>query len=433
MITHLLHKLIPTWIHQRLIGDWDSAGFKKYLKNTGWIFIAKVVTLIVSFFTMAIVARYLGPENLGKLSYAQSFTALFSVFATLGINQILYRELISKPEQSGKLLGTAILTKFVFGIVTLLVTIAIAHSINTDPVITWLVGITALTFIFQPFGTVAIIFNARVQAKYPAYVTIESALIITVLKLLIIFFDKGIIFFAAIIAFEALFFALVNMYLFLTVAKQTIKSLKFSYPMFKYLLSHSWPLMLVGATNYIYARVDQLMLQHFLNAAAVGFYDIAVRLTELLGFIPGMIIGSLFPAIINAKKTNYEEYIYRFRALVFLCLGISITLASILYLLAPWIVYTLFGDAFEKSVEIVRIYVWSNLGIIVMMLVTQYLIAEKKSRLMLIFTVFGAVCNVILNILLIPRFGTVGAAYATVATLAFMVILFIIIHRRLVR
>lgn len=167
------------------------------------------------------------------------------------------------------------------------------------------------------------------------------------------------------------------------------------------------------------------MLQHFINSAAVGFYDVAVRLTELLGFIPGMIIGSLFPAIINAKKTDSVQYRKRLRSLSVLCLVISATLASILYLIAPVIVNFLFGDAFAESVTILRIYVWSNLGTVALLLISNYLIIEEKSHFYLLYTIVGAITNIFLNMLFIPLYGTTGAAYATLITLMILGLLFI--------
>ncbi len=98
LLQKILSKILPTWIYQRLIGDWDKAGFKRYFHNTGWLFAARGASFLTSFFTIAIVARYLGPENLGKLSYAQSFVSILSVFAALGIDQILYRDLVAHPD-----------------------------------------------------------------------------------------------------------------------------------------------------------------------------------------------------------------------------------------------------------------------------------------------------------------------------------------------
>jgi O-antigen/teichoic acid export membrane protein len=425
-------QLLPIWIRSRLDHNWDKEGFKKYFFNTGWIFVAKITTFIVSFFTIAIVARYLGPENLGKISYAQSFVAIFSALASLGIDQILYRDLVAKPDKEGELLGTAIATKLIFGFITLITATIVAWQINTDPILTWLIAIISLTFILQPFGSVSQVFSAKVQSKYPSYVSIVIAFLMPALKLLVIFFDKGILFFAGIIAFEALFYSLANFYLYKYLLKRSVQSWKFSLPVFKQLFRDSWPLVLAGITGYMYARIDQVMLQHYLNSTSVGLYDAAVRLTELLGFLPGVIIGSLFPAIINARKNDMVQYRKRLHTLVIFCITISAISASLMYILSPYIIKILFGVEFNESINLTRIYVWSTLGTVATSLMYSYFVAENRSYLFLIFTFSGAFINVLLNMIMIPKYGTVGAAYATIITLTSTVTLFMICRKRLI-
>jgi len=433
MLHALVHRLLPNWIYQRLIGDWDKEGFKKYFKNTGWIFIAKMVSFVVSFFTIAIVARYLGPENLGKLSYAQSFVSIFSIFASLGIDLIIYRDLVAHPEKENELLGTAVMTKLFFGSLTFLVTIIASITISTDNVLTWLIGIIALSFIFQPFGTVGHLFNAQVLSKYPSYISIFLAFFIPALKLLVIFFDKGILYFAGIIAFEALFYGVANIILYVKILKKTPRNWSISFTLFKKLFHESWPLLLAGLSNYIYARIDQVMIQHIIDSTAVGLYEVAVRLTEPLSFLPGVIIGSLFPAIINAKTADSIEYHKRFKSLAILCLGISFILVLILFVCAPYIIKLLFGAQFIESVHILRVYVWTNLGTVATSLIYNYFITENKTKAFLVFTVFGASINVTANVFLIPHLGIVGAAYATLLTLFCIVLLFLLTKNNLLK
>ncbi len=428
----LAHKLLPSWIYDRLIGQWDKGGFKKYFHNTSWIFLAKIISFVISFFTIAIVARYLGPENYGKLSYAQSFVAIFSIFASLGIDLIVYRDLVAHPEKEKEILGTAVFSKLFFGTLTLLVTFASAALLNSDPILTWLTGIMALGFIFQPLSTVGHLFNARVQSKYPSYIAIGVAFLLPILKLLTIYFDKGILYFAAIIAAEALIYGIANVVMYTYLTKQSLLDWRFSPTIFKKLFADSWPLMLAGFSGYIYARIDQVMIQHYLDSTAVGLYEPAVRITEQLGFLPGIIIGSLFPAIINARKVNLLEYKKRFKSLVILCLSISTISATIIFIFSPFIVNLLFGDEFRESATIMRIYTWSTLGTIATTIIYNYLIAEGKSNFFLIFTITGALINISLNMLLIPTFGIQGAAYATLMSLSASVILFLLIRKKII-
>ncbi|PIZ78817.1 MAG: hypothetical protein COY01_03200 [Candidatus Pacebacteria bacterium CG_4_10_14_0_2_um_filter_40_20] len=428
----LIHKLIPNWIYQRLISDWDKEGFKKYLKNTSWIAAARIISLIISFFTIAIIARYLGPENYGKLSYAQNFVALFSAFAALGLDQIIYRDLIAEKDKEAELLGTAFVLRAFFGGITLIATILTAIFLNDDVILTWMIGIIALSFIFQPFGVIGHLFNAHILSKYNSYITIAVAFLLPGLKMAVVYFDEGILYFSVIIALESLVYAIAYVFLYRKVMYSSPLHWSISLRRAQVLLLYSWPLLMASFSGYIYGRIDQVMIQQFIDSTAVGFYDVAVRLTELLGFFPGVIIASLFPALINAKKESLEKYRQRFQSLILLCVGISFISALFLFLLAPYIITLLFGPEFYVAISVTRLYVWSTIGTVLIILMQQYFITENQSAHFLFFSILGASINIALNSVLIPIYGIYGATLATLITLTCIILVFLITKNAIV-
>ncbi len=431
LLNTFAHRLLPTWLYEQAIGSWNPGGLKKYFDNTGWMFLGRIVTFVVSFFTIAFVARYLGPENLGKLSYAQSFIAIISMLASLGIDQIVYRDLVAHPEREGEILGTAVAVKFFFGTLTFLTAVTISLFVSDELLITWLVAILALSFILQPFGVIGHVFNARVLSRYPTYIALGLAFTLPACKLLVIYFDRGVMYLAATITAEALLLSAAYLVLYRYVLRQSLQSWSVSFATARSLVRDSWPIMFIGVSGFLYGRIDQIMLQHFFDSTAVGLYDVAVRLTEPLGFVPGVIIGSLFPAVVTAKQSDPVEYKKRLRSLTGLCLGISSLLALMVFIAAPYIVALIYGNDFAVSATILRIYVWSNVGTVAIALMLNYFIAENRIYLQLLFSVFGAVLNIILNSFLIPLLGITGAAYATLITVTFIVGLFLAIRHRL--
>lgn len=392
---------------------WQHAGFQKYFKNTGWLFVARIVSFFTSFLTVAIVARHLGPENLGKLDYAQGFVAIISVFASLGIDQILLRDLVTYPERENELLGTAIFSKLFFGALSFILAITTSHFLGDDLLLTGLIGICALTFLINPIGTVGVLFNAQVKAKYSSQISIFLAFFIPALKILVIFLDRGLIYFALIILVESFISALWSIHIYITCFQNKPSSWKFRLNTFKLLLKDSWPLILAGFSGYIYAKIDQVLLLHMVNSTAVGIYGVAVKLTQIWAFLPGMIIGSVFPAIVNAKKTNFSLYAKRFRALTGLTVGLTALIALPLFIFAPLIIKIVFGEAFIGATPILRIYLWTSIAITLVILVQHYFIAENFTRIFLYTSIVGATTNVILNVILIPIFGSQGSAWGT--------------------
>lgn len=410
----IIKKMIPGWIYNFLFGKWDSQGFKKYFSNTNWIFLSHIVNFISSFLIFSIVARYLGPENLGKLNYAQSFVAIFSMFASLGIDQILQRDLIRNPEQENELIGTAIFSKLFFGVITFIALIFSAFTFNDDFILILLIGIIGLTFIINPFSTLGVLFDSKVASKYNSYLRISVAILIPLIKILIIIFNKGIIYLAATLLLESLMGGIILIYIYKKAYHKSITEWKFSFEILKRLLKDSWPLMLAGLSAVIYSRIDQVMIQHLLNSASVGLYAGAVKITSIVQTFPGIIIASLFPAIVNAKKVDHQKYLDRIKSLVIFATTLVIFMVVPIVIFSSLIVKIVLGAEFVESSHILQIHVLSALGIVIVSIIQNYLITENLGKIFFVATVVGATVNSVLNIILINMIGVVGAAYATV-------------------
>ncbi|NVN96541.1 MAG: polysaccharide biosynthesis C-terminal domain-containing protein, partial [Bacteroidetes bacterium] len=175
----------------------------------------------------------------------------------------------------------------------------------------------------------------------------------------------------------------------------------------------SWPLMLSSAAAFVYLKIDQVMIGKMMGEAAVGIYAASVKITEIFYFIPGIICGSLFPAIINAKKT--DDYIYKKRLKSFYYfLGIlGLLLSIIVVILSKPIINLLFGIKYIESIYILRVYIWSSIGLFLGSGITYHLMAENKTKLIFKINLLAMIINIVLNLILIPIYGLVGATIAT--------------------
>jgi O-antigen/teichoic acid export membrane protein len=394
----------------------SHAGFKKYFKNTGWMIGARVVSLGVSFFVVGFVARYLGPTQYGDLSYAQSFVTILSVLASLGIDQILYRDLIARPEEERAILGTAFYMKIVFGIGAFLITLGAAFLAHTDTLTTWLIAIIAFTFVLQPFGIIANYLNAHVQAKHNSIITIFLAFLLPAVKIALILKKAPLPYFAGIFVLESSIYAIYYYYIYRKLSGHHVRTWRFNTSIARQLLKDGWPLVLASLFGYIYARIDQVMLGRMLGLSFVGIYDAAVRISEVWYFLPGMVVGSLFPAIINARLVDKNLYFKRLRMLFYFVLGISVAVSAAIFLIASPLIHIVFGAQYEASISIVHIYVWAGVGMAVGGLAQQYLVAENFGKIFFYISFGTAVVNVILNLFLIPAYGAEGAATATLTS-----------------
>ena len=127
-------------------------GFMKYFKNTSWLFGEKILRMITALFIGVWVTRYLGPEKFGLLSYAQSFVALFSPFAALGLDGIVSRELIKRESNSDIILGTSFWLKLFGAIISILIIYSSLKITSNYNETKSLVFIIASANLFQSFN-----------------------------------------------------------------------------------------------------------------------------------------------------------------------------------------------------------------------------------------------------------------------------------------
>jgi O-antigen/teichoic acid export membrane protein len=398
-----------------MFNSFDRSGFIKYLKNSGWLLVSKILTIVISFFTTIYVIRYLGPENYGTLSYAVSFVSIFSFISSLGIDPIVYRELIKKPEEEPKILASAFTLKLIGGFTATLLTIIGAFLIGATQIELILIGIVSLTLFGAAGQIVTYSYQARVQAKYPAIIIISTSIVLAVAKLLVIYFDKGIIFFALILLLESILYFIIY-FISYQWHFRLLKRWEVDRATVITLLNTSWPLMLSTVSILIYSRIDQVMIRHYLDVTAVGIYDVAVRLSDVWYIIPNVLITSLFPAIINAQKSSPNLFRKRIQLCAALLIGLNLLIILPTNLLAPHIIEILFGSAFIGTADVLTIYIWSLIGFSLGQLMNTYLIAENQILIYLYTSVSTVIVNIGLNILWIPLYGVNGAALATLVS-----------------
>lgn len=402
----------------------NHIGFKKYARNTGWVLVGKFSTMAISFIATLYIARNLGPTNFGELSYAISFTGLFSFIASIGIDAVLYRELIKHPELRPKLMGTAIFIKLCSSLFAVTIVTLSALLFSPKDVSFILVCVLSASFIFNAFNSITTEFGAIVQNKGISLASIVITLILNIAKILTMFWGGGVIYLTLILLAESIMYA--GAFLFLhTRTFGSLSELSFDKVIAKGLIYDAWPFILSSACAVVYARIDQVMLKNIIDATAVGLYDSAVRLTELWYFIPTIIAGSLFPAIVLSKSHSASMYKRRTVALFGLVSLIAIVATLLIYLLAPQIITTIYGQSFTGAIPILQIYVWTILPTFIIIIANQILLAENARVLLFTSALLGMISNVVSNLILIPKYQASGAAFATVLS-SFIVLSFLI-------
>lgn len=165
-------------------------------------------------------------------------------------------------------------------------------------------------------------------------------------------------------------------------------------------------------------KIDQLMIQNISGTAEAGAYATVATLSEAWNFIPTVIVTTLFPAILNARRDDIERYKKRIQNLYDLMVYLSLPAAVIITFASPLIYKILYTREFAYAAPALSVHIWSGVFVFLGAANSQYLIAEGYVKLTFMRTGFGAIVNIVLNLILIPKMGMMGAAIATLVAYA---------------
>lgn len=402
-----------------LIRERFSPQLRKVAVNTSWLFADRILRMGVGLFVGVWVARYLGTQQFGLLNYATAFVALLTPFATLGLDNIVVREIVRDSSHKNEILGTTFFLKFIGGFVLVgLALLSISLLRSGEPLTCWIISVLSTGVIFQAFDTIDLQFQAQVQSKYTVIAKNLAFIIITLVKITLIQINASLIAFAWVVLAESGLGA-IGLAIVYRVQGYSFWAWRWSFTHAIALLKESWALMLSGLTIMIYMRIDQIMLGQMIDDRAVGLYSAATRISELWYFIPTAICSSVFPIIIEAREISESLYYQRIKQLLRLMIFLSTAIAIPMTFLSKTFVVGLFGQEYIAASSILAIHIWASLFVFMGVATSPWFITEGLTKLSLQRTLIGAIANVLLNFLLIPTYSGNGAAITTVVSYAF--------------
>jgi O-antigen/teichoic acid export membrane protein len=271
-----------------------------YVKNSVWILAEKASRIVSGILVGILVARYLGKEQFGVINYALSVLGLFTIFSTLGLDGIVVRELITEKDKKYVTIGTSFWLRLI-GSIFVVIAATYYSSIRDASQTTWIVFLVSIAVIFQSFSVIDFYFQSEVKGKFNAIAQIITLITSAVVKLILIYVQAPLQWFASMVLFEALITAINQLY-FYKVNKQEISKWKFSLSESKSLIKLSWPLIISAFIQMIYQQADKILIVRYLHdMGLLGQYTAATRISEASFFIPVALCAALFPGIMNNR------------------------------------------------------------------------------------------------------------------------------------
>lgn len=382
---------------------------RSVFRNAAWIMVCRVAQALLSLLVGLQTARYLGPSNYGLISYAASLTAFVVPLMQLGFRSTLVRELVSKPEREGQILGTALVLNLVGACVCVAGIFAFVFTANrgqTDTVLVCM--IYSLCLIFQALEMIQYWFQAKLLSKYTAIISVAAYAVTSAYKIWLLAAGKSVYWFAFAQSIDCGIIAAVLLFLYL---RRKDRRLHFSLKRGKQMLAVSKYYILSGLMVTVFAHTDSVMLKHLCGEAAAGYYTAAVTCAGCSGFVFTALIDSMRPQLLRSECG--EEGVKGLASLVlWLALGQSVVLT----LLARPLIGLLYGDAYRPAVPVLRLLTWYSAFSYLGAVRNIWILAKGEHRHLWVVNLVGAAGNVALNALLIPSFEACGAAVASVLT-----------------
>ena len=392
---------------------------KRVLTNVSWLFMDRILRMGLGLLVSVWLARHLGPDDFGLFSYVMALVTIGSAISVLGLDSVVVKELLINPEDRDRILVTSVTLQLLGGMLTYLVILGLVYHFHADN--TTLVLITTilgpLNFL-RASEVVKYWFESQLLSKVTVRVENGVFILFSCIKAGLIYNGFGLIPVAVAVLIESIVVASVLIAIY-QYKGGVLNAKMFSRKRAADLLSKSWPFVASSIAVMVYLRIDVVMLEVNLGTSTVGNYGVATRVAEVWYFIPSVIVASVFPSIMDAKNTDQALYSTRYVRLLSLLSWTSIWIALTTSIASPWIVSTFFGPRYSTASSILSVITWSSVFVFVGVASGRWYLIENLQRLLLYRTVIGAIINVSLNLVLIPHYGALGAAWATLASQAY--------------
>jgi len=414
--------MVKRWV-ERWVGD--RPNFKKILGNAWWLFFDKIVRMGLSLVVGLWVARYLGPEGFGVLNNAMALATLFGAFATLGLESFVIQDIIKTPSQKSIILGTAFYLKLMAGLLTYffaILSILFLKPTGNDQLDRYLVYIISAGIIFQSLDVIDYYFQSQTKSKYTVWAKTSMFLFVSAAKIAFILLNASVIYFAFTALLELALNGIALIYIYQK-NNNKLSQWQFDKAMAKRLLTQSWPLYIAYIAAFIYMKIDQIMIGNMLGDKPAGLFAASTKLYEIPFFIVLIFSSSVFPTLIDFYEKNKTLFYKRYSQITTVYTFVGYMVLAFVLLFGSFLINLLYGKEYSEafpilSVQIIGMFFMFNAG-----LRSSYLTITANQKIIMITTAVSAILNIVLNFVLIPIYGTVGAAIATAVTQFFSLFL----------
>jgi len=383
-------------------------------KNTFWLTVGNILGRLLRAGVVIYAARVLGAEGWGVFSYAIGLIAFLTIFTDLGIRAILTREASKSDDDDhlAKLLSTSFFIEVALVSLASLIVVAIAPRITSLPAVNEILLIALLVLIFDSFREFGFaVIRAKEKMQQEAGIFILTNFAIVVLGLVFLKISPNVKYFTIAYAIGTGIGTMATFY----VLRDYFKRLLFNFTskLVKPIIASGWPFAISAMLGGLLINTDVLIIGIFRTAEEVGYYSAALRPVQLLYILPTILAISVFPTLSRLAINSQDKMRVTLEKSISFIFLIAIPLALGGVILGPEIIELLFGNSYlpaTLSFQVLMLTVMVNFPAVIL---TDAIFAYDKQKLLIVFSLIGGILNVVLDFILIPKYGIAGSAWTT--------------------
>jgi O-antigen/teichoic acid export membrane protein len=402
---------------------------RRIVKNTSALFIAQIVSSSVSLIFGVVIARFLGDTVFGKFAFALAFTEIFSIFASLGYNTLLVREVSRDKTLVNKYINNIFSFRVIISLilyVLIVITINLMQYPDDTKIAVYLLGI------FQILEALANVFKVTFRAF--ERMELEAAIIVSVnlislpFMLFLIYLGYGLI----TVCLVYVTIGLMDFVFSILLCGKKIATVKreFDFNFFRKTIPTAISLSMLAIFALIYVKIDTVMLSIMKGDAVVGWYNAAYYMVQGFKPLQQLFMSALFPlmsfSFVSSKDVLKRIFERSFKYLFILGLPMAIGIT----LLADKIIFLIYGSNFQNSIIALQILSWDVLLVFLYGCISFLLVSIDRQHQMALLAGCTAIINIVLNLILIPSYSYIGSAFATIIAESFLLLAYIYLSAR---
>lgn len=392
-------------------------GIKKIINNIGWLIFDKVFILLLQFFVGVKIANYYGATLFGQYSYAISLVAFSNIFFEL-INSRVLKKYYTKNNFNILVFNTNFFKNSI-AIILFFIPIIYKFFYKIDDTLFCLLLLLCLDNVLMTATSgIENFFEYKLEAKRIVISNNIVKIISYFLQYICMILNKGIIFIAIVRCIGSLVRVIILKYQYNSsyLGKLENKSVKLDIKLIVKIIDESKYLWFSFVSFLIYTQTDRLMINHYLGVEEVGVYTIGMQLSNILAILIGPIQNSLFPKFLELYRNDYQKYynFYKLTNTIITQFYLIITLISII--VVKYTFKYVYSSQYDGAILIYSILAFSVFIKANGSLQTSHMTIKNITKKSFYKTLVSLILNIILNILLIPKYGINGAAIATLIT-----------------